>query len=170
VSLSLSYVSWLAAEHRGAQLELGDPAFDDEEIGGEDGGVTGEATCHEEANGEEIGGEDSGVGEERPGSGGDDPAAAFNPPPVLPDGVRGRYMGLALYYPALAAVGLLEVARSLFRLPRSERFGVRATVITLFFMTLLSRTTLEAAKHLRRGEFGTNSRIGAGAVREDAAP
>jgi len=166
VSLSLSYVSRLAAEHRGSQLELGDPAFDDaepgmrtafddEEIDGEDGGVNGEDTCHEEANGEEIGGEDGGVGEERPESGGDGPAAAFDPPPVLPDGVRGRYMGLALYYPALAAVGLLEVARSLFALPRSERFGVRATVITLFFMTLLSRTTLEAAKHLRRVEFGT---------------
>ena len=80
--------------------------------------------------------------------------AGFDPPPVLPDGVRGRYMGLALYYPALAAVGLIEVARWLFRLARSERFGVRATVTTLFFMTLLSRTTLEAAKHLRRVEFG----------------
>lgn len=63
-------------------------------------------------------------------------------------------MGLALYYPALAAVGLVDVARSLFRLPRSERFGVRATMITLFFMTILSRPTIEAGKHLRRVEFG----------------
>src|SRR5207253_1666483 len=37
---------------------------------------------------------------------------------------------------------------------RSERFGVRATTLCLFFMTILSKTTLEAAKHLRRIEFG----------------
>ena len=34
------------------------------------------------------------------------------------------------------------------------RFGVRATTLCLFFMTVLSKTTLEAAKHLRRAEFG----------------
>src|SRR5207244_12238405 len=87
------------------------------------------------------------------GRGGDDgDDLAFDPPVSLPRTVRGRYMGLALYYPALAAVGLVEVAREVFRLPRTERFGVRATTLCLFFMTILSKTTLEAAKHLRRIE------------------
>ena len=83
-----------------------------------------------------------------------DRAAAFDPPATLPTRVRGRYMGLALYYPALTALGLVEVAREVFRLPRSERFGVRATALSVFFMTLLSKTTLESAKHVRRREFG----------------
>jgi hypothetical protein len=81
-------------------------------------------------------------------------ASCSIPPPVLPGQASGRYMDLALYYPALAAVGLIEVARSLFALPRSERFGVRAVFQTLFFMSLLSRTTVESAEHLRRREFG----------------
>lgn len=83
-----------------------------------------------------------------------DEVAAFDPPATLPTRVRGRYMGLALYYPALAALGLVDVAREVFRLPRSERFGVRATALSVFFMTLLSKTTLESAKHVRRREFG----------------
>lgn len=83
---------------------------------------------------------------------GDDRGA--EPPVVLPAKVSGRYVGLALYYPALAAVGLVDAARSVFRLPRSARFGVRATTLCLFFMTILSKTTIEAAKHLRRAEFG----------------
>ena len=77
-----------------------------------------------------------------------------DPPVIIPSRVRGQYMGLALYYPALAALGLVDVSRKLFRLPNSERFGVRAVFNTLFFMTLLARTTVESAKHLRRAEFG----------------
>ncbi len=78
----------------------------------------------------------------------------FEPPVILPVRVRGRYMGLALYYPALAALGLVDVARSVFGLPRSERFGVRAVTLTLLFMTLLSKPPVESAKHLRRAAFG----------------
>lgn len=154
VSLSLSYVCRLAAEHRGVQLELSDAGADSAEPGA---GTTLDARIEEGVG--DDGGEGSvdgsaRVGDEASGLAAGGVAAVFDPPPVLSDGVHGRYMGLALYYPALAAVGLVEVARSVFRLPRSERFGVRATTITLFFMTVLSRTTLEAAKHLRRAEFG----------------
>ncbi len=81
-------------------------------------------------------------------------ASDDDPPVIVPRHVRGQYMGLALYYPALAALGLVDVSRKLFRLPNSERFGVRAVFSTLFFMTLLARTTVESAKHLRRAEFG----------------
>ncbi len=84
----------------------------------------------------------------------------FEPPAVVPEVARGRYMGTALYYPALEVLGLVEMARKCFRLPKSELFGVRAVTLTLFFLTLLSQTTVEAAKHLRRFEFGPV--IGAG--------
>ncbi len=135
VELSLSYVQHLASLQHGHQLEFA--AVDDDV----DGDVA--VNTSEEAVADEAGATD-----------GVDEGAAFDPPPVLPEAVSGRYMGLALYFPALAAVGLIDVARSLFRLHRSERFGVRAVFQTLFFMTLLSRTTVESAKHLRRREFG----------------
>ena len=74
---------------------------------------------------------------------------------ALPDQPRRcRYLGAALYYPALQALGLLEAAASCFRLPGAAKFGVRAVMLTLFFLSLFSKTTLEAAKHLRRWEFG----------------
>lgn len=77
-----------------------------------------------------------------------------DPPAVLPEQARGRYLGAALYYPALEALGLLEAAATCFRLPGAACFGVRAVFLTLFLLSLLSKTTLEAAKHLRRWEFG----------------
>lgn len=87
-------------------------------------------------------------------------APVFEPPAVVPEVVRGRYMGTALYYPALEVLGLVETARKCFPVPNSELFGVKAVTLTLFFLTLLSQTTVEAAKHLRRFEFGPV--IGAG--------
>lgn len=79
---------------------------------------------------------------------------AEEPPLELPAQARGRYMGAALYYPALQALGLLEAAASCFRLPDAAKFGVRAVMLTLFFLGLFGKTTLEAAKHLRRWDFG----------------
>jgi hypothetical protein len=76
------------------------------------------------------------------------------PAVILPEQARGRYMGAALFYPALDTLGLLQAARSCFRLPNSERFGVRAVTLTLFFLALCGNTTVEAAKFLRRWELG----------------
>lgn len=76
------------------------------------------------------------------------------PAVVVPEQSRGGYLGAALYYPALQALGLLEAARECFRLPNSELFGVRAITLTLFYLSLFGKTTVEAAKHLRRWEFG----------------
>ena len=158
VRLSVSYVQRLAAEHRGRQLELaglagGEPGAsgaepgtaEDTDLACTDADTTGGAG---EPAGAGSGGGRAGVGAP-PGERG-----AFDPPAVLPARVRGRYMGLALYYPALTALGLVDVARGVFRLPRSERFGVRAVTLCVFFLTLLRRPTVEAAKHLRRAEFG----------------
>ncbi len=158
VSLSLAYVHELAAAHRARQLQLAD---DDETPTGTDEpstevveNVADEAAAAGDADAEvdmapDITGND--VGAEALAA---DETVGFDPPAILPAKTRGRYMGLALYYPALAALGLVEVARQMFRLPRSERFGVRAVTLTLFFMTLLSKPTVESAKHLRRAAFG----------------
>jgi transposase len=81
-------------------------------------------------------------------------ASPTEPAVVVPAQSRGRYLGAALYYPALEALGLLEAARACFRLPNSELFGVRAVTLTLFYLSSLGKTTVEAAKHLRRREFG----------------
>jgi hypothetical protein len=80
--------------------------------------------------------------------------AELEPAVMVPEQARGRYMGAALYYPALRALGLVEAARHCFRLPNSDQFGVRAVTLTLFFLALFSKTTVEAAKYLRRWEFG----------------
>jgi len=80
---------------------------------------------------------------------------ATEPPVMIPEQPRrARYLGAALYYPALQALGLLEAAASCFRLPGAAKFGVRAVMLTLFFLSLFSKTTLEAAKHLQRWDFG----------------
>lgn len=83
-----------------------------------------------------------------------DDGPANDAPVVLPRRTRGSRMGAALCYPALDALGLLDAARRCFRLPNSELFGVRATTLALFFMALLQVTTVEAARFLRRREFG----------------
>jgi transposase len=81
-------------------------------------------------------------------------APLAEPPVRLPEQARGRELGASLYFPALHALGLLEAALACFRLPGAERFGVRATTLTLFFLTVCGKPTVEAAKHLRRWEFG----------------
>lgn len=75
-------------------------------------------------------------------------------PVAVPNVVRGQYMGLTLHFPALAALGFTDIVRSVFRLPNSMQFGVRAVMLTLYFMSALGKTTVESAKHLRRQEFG----------------
>ena len=79
------------------------------------------------------------------------------PAVVLPEQARGRYMGAALYYPALESLGLLEAAATCFRLPKSDLFGVRAVTLTLFFLSLFSKTTLEAAKNFRIGLYAADT-------------
>ncbi len=159
VRLSLPYVYQLAAAHRAAaapQLGIGtgdtQPDQADEEPGraatsdeNASLGSRSAADRDEDVDDEDNEDEREDPGRQQPGG---------EPSVILPRRVSGRYAGLALYYPALAAVGLVDAARSVFTLPRSARFGVRATTLCLFFMTILSKTTVEAAKHLRRAEFG----------------
>lgn len=149
VSLSLPYVYELAAAHRARQLE-----FTGEEAAPTGTGESGTAVTAHSVAGEATAGDatdDVAGAEVAPTI---DEPVGFEPPAILPAMTRGRYMGLALYYPALAALGLVDIARSVFGLPRSERFGVRAVTLTLFFLTLLGKPTVESAKHLRRRAFG----------------
>jgi transposase len=155
VSLSLPYVHELAAAHRARQLELAD---DDATSTGTDepSTVVGDNVADETGAADDADAEtDVVVAPDATGNDDDgEQMAGFEPPAILPAKTQGRYIGLALYYPALAALGLVDIARSVFHLPRSERFGVRAVTLTLFFMTLLGKPTVESAKHLRRAAFG----------------
>jgi transposase len=169
VRLSVSHVLALAAEQRGRQLALlDDEQSEDEgaqpdggarEAAADDGDIGGDADGQHSdrddlAASDETAGGETDTGETVSGSGSAAVGLGFDPPVSLPHRVRGEYVGLALYYPALAALGLVEVARQVFALPRSERFGVRAVTLTLCFLTLLGKPTIEAAKHLRRRAFG----------------
>jgi transposase len=155
VWLSLPYVYELAAAYRARQLEF---VGDDEAAAGaeETSGATGAMRAAAPAGDATDVLVQGAVGHESGGGVAADAErdVAFDPPAILPGRARGPYMGLALYYPALAALGLVDIARSVFGLPRSERFGVRAITLTLLFMTLLGKGTVESAKHLRRLAFG----------------
>jgi len=147
--LSLSHIYGLAAPYKPRQLQLEGTRPQPDQ--GQQADFTDDDGENDDAQALESTGPDGTVGPaEGPGGG----PGAFEPPVELPGTTSGRYMGLALYYPALAAVGLVDIARQVYSLPRSARLGVRATVLCLFFMTVLSKTTIEAAKHLRRAELG----------------
>jgi len=156
VSLSLPYVSELAGAHRPTQQVLAVDIGRKGSSPAEPPASLDATAADDEDDQDTDSADDAGEVAHVTGSGvvllADAPA--FDPEPVLPREISGRHVGLALYYPALGATGLVEAARSLYRLERSVRFGVVATTVTLFFMTVVSKTTLEAAKHLRRVEFG----------------
>ena len=117
---------------------------------GEDGRGVGAAVDETDSDDDEDDAYDEGEGVVS----GEGVGVGFDPPAVLPRAVVGEDIGLTLFYPALAALGLIEVAQQNFALPRSERFGVRAVTLTLLFLTLSGKPTVEAAKHLRRAAFG----------------
>ena len=92
-------------------------------------------------------------------SGGETPVldcATVDMPLNLPAGeaVRSRYLGLALFYPALQVVGLLHVAEQLYQLGGAVRFGVRQFFVQLFCLALLEEPTIERTKRLLRGDLG----------------
>ncbi|HYR62424.1 MAG TPA: transposase [Actinomycetota bacterium] len=162
IHISVSHVRRLARAWRQEHLFDDDP---DPTTPGTPGGAPKEASAN-----------DGHLPEAAPGGGGapthpqamafpaagEPPAMApsHEPPVTLPASVRGRHIGLALFYPALAALGLVEAARECFSLKAAERFGVRAVTLSLFFLHTLGDSTVEAAKHLARAEFG--ALIGAG--------
>lgn len=74
----------------------------------------------------------------------------------LPPGeaVHSRYLGLALFSPALEAVGLLSIAEQVYQLTGPVRFGVRQVFWQLFCLALLQEPTIERVKHVLRADLG----------------
>ena len=153
ISLSQSHVRRLAHDHRPTTVEL--QLFDRSTNEGPDGDAAEEAgIVHDD--GSEVSSAVASSALVKPDvrEGGPFEAYNFDPPVAPPGHARGRYMGLALYFPAVEALGVVAAARQSFSLPRSVIFGVRAVTLSLLFMTLLRKPTVESAKHLRRAEFG----------------
>jgi transposase len=82
--------------------------------------------------------------------------APVDTPLFLPpeEAVRSRYLGLTLFFPALAAVGLLSIAEQVYQLTGPVRFGVRQVFWQLFCLALLQEPTIERVKHLLRADLG----------------
>jgi len=70
------------------------------------------------------------------------------------EAVRSRYLGLALFYPALEAVGLLALAGQVYQLAGAVRFGVREFFLQLVYLALLQEPTIERAKRVLRADLG----------------
>ena len=162
VELSAEHVRQLMAARRPETVDQLALVADrnDEDVANGDAADADDSESDDERDGDDIDGigsvEDDDTDDGGEGDGGSDEGgvAGFDPPAVLPHGVVGQDIGLSLFYPALAALGLVEIARQSFVLPRSKRFGVGAVTLTLAFLTLLGKPTVEAAKHLRRAGFG----------------
>lgn len=82
--------------------------------------------------------------------------APVDTPLLLPPGeaVRSQYLGLTLFSPALAAVGLLTIAEQVYQLMGPLRIGVRQVFWQLFCLALLQEPTVERVKHLLRADLG----------------
>jgi hypothetical protein len=65
-----------------------------------------------------------------------------------------RYLGLTLFYPALQAIGLLELAAQVYQLAGMVRFGVQQVFTELFCLALLQEPSVERVKHVLRCDLG----------------
>jgi transposase len=83
-------------------------------------------------------------------------------PPLVPaaltlapgHSMASRYLGLALFYPALQVVGLLELAAQVYHLGGMVRFGVQQVFTELFCLALLQEPSVERVKHVLRSDLG----------------
>jgi hypothetical protein len=130
ISLSQSHVRRLAHDHRPARVEL--QLFDCSTNEGSGNNATEEAGV-EHDDGAKVSSTVASSAFVEPDVREGDPFEAYNfdPPVAPPEHVRGRYMGLALYFPAIEALGVVAAARQSFSLPRSVIFGVRAVTLSL---------------------------------------
>ena len=84
----------------------------------------------------------------------DSPRTATLPDLAPGEAVRSRYLGLALFYPALEAVGLLALAGQVYQLTGVVRFGVREFFLQLFSLAVLQEPTIERAKRVLQADLG----------------
>jgi hypothetical protein len=103
--------------------------------------------------------------DDEPESGGRPSEAELSPPeqpPVEPaaltlargQSISSHYLGLALFYPALQVVGLLELAAQVYQLTGMVRFGVQQVFTELFCLALLQEPSVERVKHVLRSDLG----------------
>ena len=62
--------------------------------------------------------------------------------------------GSVLYYPALAALGLVDVFQKVYHKLASRRYGLRELVLTLFFVWAMGFSSLESLKRAQRRDLG----------------
>lgn len=121
-----------------AELELGPAALDGQAL----------AEAEESSAGElESGAAADGLADMLAGS-----TAGFSLAPG--DSATSRYLGMTLFYPALQAVGLLEMAAQVYQLAGALRFGVQQVFFELFCLALLQESTVERVKRLLRSDLG----------------
>ncbi len=80
--------------------------------------------------------------------------------PVVKEGREFSGAGGFLYYPALAALGLVDVFQRVYNRLGSRKYGLRELVLTLFFLWTMRFSSLEALKGAQQRDFGCL--IGAG--------
>jgi transposase len=74
--------------------------------------------------------------------------------PVVTDGREFSGAGGFLYYPALAALGLVDVFQKVYHRLASRRYGLRELVLTLFFAWAMGFPSLESLKGAQRRDLG----------------
>jgi hypothetical protein len=74
--------------------------------------------------------------------------------PVVKEGREFANAGSFLYYPALAALGLIGVFQKVYHGLASRRYGLRELVLTLFFLWVMRFSSVEAFKGAQRRDFG----------------
>ena len=77
--------------------------------------------------------------------------------PVEPDFTEDREFSGAggfLLYPALAALGLVDIFQKVYHRLASRRYGLRELVLTLFFLCVMGFPSLESLKRAQRRDLG----------------
>lgn len=82
------------------------------------------------------------------------PEAMELPQPVVKEGEEFSGAGGFLFYPALAALGLVEVFGKVYHKLASRCYGLREVVLALFFLWVMRFRSVEAFKGARRRDFG----------------
>lgn len=76
------------------------------------------------------------------------------PKPLVKEGKEFSGAGGFLYYPALAALGLVEAFGKVYHKLGSRYYGLREVVLALFFLWVMRFPSLEAFKGVQQRDFG----------------
>ncbi|HVB54135.1 MAG TPA: hypothetical protein VNF24_08110 [Candidatus Acidoferrales bacterium] len=82
------------------------------------------------------------------------PAVRLAAEPVFTEGAGLPLLGLLLALPTLTATGLLEEASDLFGQLRNGFYGLRASLLTFFFLALIREPRAEGATRIVPADLG----------------